>query len=419
MTLYRYELFCENEPQDVGFLVGLEDLGLSAEKEAFYYAPFDGALAVPNMPRMYDSISFFTEEGRRRFHDAIQHLASAYQGSIFDVMACSLELPEGLDDDIIYRDADQVCISKKRYMEQLAATAKKQPYLPREGATPMEPELNVTEHKLLTKEDILNGIEQSDDLTIEEASDSCVVVWDDGDAKIIPFHFLEHMNSESLSDRIHISKDIPQKYQVDKSLLADYLWNVCDRNAFITLDQIVVIWSEPEDPETFDPPEFVDSESKRLYKEIGDEYALEIGSDLLGQLWFERNIVVVNMGEIVRASEDIAKENSDLYSPYFSLENQVLVGFLTTVIHELRHLQLDGNILLSEDDYPLYLGSEEEVEAYCREAFEGHSYSADLMPNLYKKEKRPLFEQIKSAAVKAADCQVPTKREKQDREQAI
>ena len=257
---------------------------------------------------------------------------------------------------------------------------------------------------LLSKESILASISEIDSLSIEESDSNGILVWDDEDAKTIPFHFLEKMSPQSLSDRIYISPDIPAKYQINQALLADYLWNTCDRNAFITLDEVVVIWSEPNDPESFEPSDFTDAGSKHLYEKFGDEYAYEISLDFLGQLWFERNVVVINMGEIVRTAESIERHNSDICDPYFSLENQVLVGFLTTAIHELRHLQMDTNILLPEDEYPLSLCAEAAVEDYCREAFEKNRVSVDIFPKLYLCGKSSLSDQIDSAASRATGC---------------
>lgn len=239
--------------------------------------------------------------------------------------------------------------------------------------------------ELLTREYLRSAATQDTSLSVEETSNTGMLLWDNEEAKFIPVHFLEEMNAEALAKRIYVSKNIPERYSINKRALAEYLWDFCDKNAFITMDELVVIWSEPEDPETFEPSDFVDSELSRLYDRFGDEYAFEISACLLGQLWFERNIAVVNMGEIVRAARSIAEENSDICAcdPYFSFENQVEVGFLTTIIHELRHLQMDTNIFLPEDIYPLTLGSERAVEQYCREAYEASVVPPDVFPHLY------------------------------------
>lgn len=264
---------------------------------------------------------------------------------------------------------------------------------------------------LLTKAFVTNAIAKNESLTVEESDENGFLVWDEDDAKLIPFRFLENMSAQTVADQIYVSPDIPAKFQVDKALLADYLWNSCDRNTFMTLDEVVVIWSKPEDPENFDRPDFIDSGIKHLYEKFGDEYAYELGEGLLGQLWFERNTVIVNMGEIVRTAERIAHENSEFGSSYFSFENQTLVGFLTTAIHELRHLYMDTNIILPEDIYPLSLCSEEAVEAYCREAFENSRIQPEIMPNLFHHERIPLSDQIASAEVKAASASSENKQQ--------
>ena len=251
------------------------------------------------------------------------------------------------------------------------------------GCVTLDYHTNESEPHLLSRDDILSTVQSIDSLDIETIESDHIHVWDNQDAKSISFRFLEEMTSKSLAERVHISRDIPVRYQISTQALSDYLWATCDKNAFITLEDIVVIWSEPDDHETFEPSEFVDYELTRLVQKYGDDYAYELGTNLLGQMWFERNSVVINMGEIVRTALAVAQENSDLPDPYFSFEQQVLVCFLTTVLHELRHLQLDTNILLSEDDYPLSLSSEDAVEAYCRDVFEDSNVLPDIFPFLF------------------------------------
>lgn len=255
---------------------------------------------------------------------------------------------------------------------------------------------------LLTKEYILDAISREDSVSLESQSDSCVLVWDEQDTKELTFHFLEKMSPDALTDKIHISKDIPQNYQIDKTALSHYLWNSVDKNAFITLDEVVILWSEPEDPDTFEPSDFTDSERRRLYVQFLDDYAYEIGDGVLGQEWFERNIVIINMGEIVRCSRQVAEENKDLADPWFSFENQVITAFLTTVIHELRHLQLDTNIFLPESIYPQELASEEEVEEYCRSTYEKSSVDPMFIPGLF--EQTPALTQGKPIPIITSPC---------------
>lgn len=236
----------------------------------------------------------------------------------------------------------------------------------------------------LTKEFLLSQISEISELSIESSDEKGLIVWDDEDAKLLPVHFLEAMTVDDLAQRIHISSDIPEWCRADRKALAEYLWKTCDHNAFITLEEVVVVWSQPDDAGTYMSSDFEDEQRKRLYEEYSDEYAYEIGESVLGQLWFERNTAVINMGEIVRAADEVAAQNADLLDidPFFSFDNQVQTGFLTTVLHELRHLQMDTNIFLPEDMYPLELASEDVVEEYCRDAYESHSISGNILPFL-------------------------------------
>jgi len=255
---------------------------------------------------------------------------------------------------------------------------------------------------LLTKARIQDELKNIDSITIEEQNERGILVWDEDEEKEIPFFFLEHMDASALAERIYVSKDIPQKYQVDKQALAKYLWNVCDRNAFVTLDEMVIIWSVPEDTEQFELQDFKDSGLVHLRERFEDDYALELGDELLGVMWYERNVVVINMGEIVRTGEWIERESIDIEDPYFLAENQIIIGLLTTVLHELRHLQMDTNIVLPLDEYPLELGNEAEVEEYCREVFESAAPEVEVLPWLFSeqdnnKDNPSLKEQIGAA----------------------
>lgn len=119
VKIYRYELYCDEEPQDVGLLVGVQDLGLSCEKEEELLEPFDLGLTVPDLPGMRGSASFFTAEGHSRFQADIFRVVSAFQDSIFDTMCCHMELPEAFQDAVVYQDADQVCIPRELYYGEL------------------------------------------------------------------------------------------------------------------------------------------------------------------------------------------------------------------------------------------------------------------------------------------------------------
>lgn len=70
----------------------------------------------------------------------------------------------------------------------------------------------------------------------------------------------------------------------------------------------------------------------------------------------QAQICIINEGEILKTVSEIneGEYGDDIY----------LDGIGITVIHECRHQMLDCNFLLSEEDYPVELASEEEVERF-------------------------------------------------------
>lgn len=161
---------------------------------------------------------------------------------------------------------------------------------------------NELDPHLMSRDDIISAAQSLDSFSIESIDANGIQGWDSLDAKSVFFHFIEEITPQHLANRIHISRDIPAQYQINKQALSEYLWATCDKNAFVTLEDIVVIWSEPDDHDTFEPSDFVDDELTRLAQKYSDEYAYELGANLLGQMWFERNSVVINMGEIIRTA---------------------------------------------------------------------------------------------------------------------
>lgn len=235
---------------------------------------------------------------------------------------------------------------------------------------------------MLTKEAILENITEEVSLgTMEiiEQSEKSIRVWDHEVTKEIGFSFLEVLKTETIRDTIYVSKTIPQKWSIDADALAQYLWRVCDRNCFITLAGMYIFW----DPCALDPYAENDPERRHLVDVTGDEYAEYLAEPpFVGQLWFERNIVIINAAYILDVSQEIAASNRDLHDPWFSVENQYQKGVLQTAIHELRHLQMDTNPFLPEDIYPISDSSEEAVEAYSQEVFENNSVIENVFPNL-------------------------------------
>lgn len=116
IRLYRFELFCKGEAQNMGFLAGLDGFGLPYREEKHLLAPFDSMLKVPDVIDMKGFVSFFTPLGVREFAGSIQAVISAYkENDLFDVV---LHIADVRDVDLettVYADVYQVCLPEHPY----------------------------------------------------------------------------------------------------------------------------------------------------------------------------------------------------------------------------------------------------------------------------------------------------------------
>lgn len=75
MRYFRFELAFGGEPQNIGFLMGLDDIGLDIHREVELLAPFE---SLP-CPLLHEKrLEFwFTEDGLRRYSDGLMDVARA------------------------------------------------------------------------------------------------------------------------------------------------------------------------------------------------------------------------------------------------------------------------------------------------------------------------------------------------------
>lgn len=175
-------------------------------------------------------------------------------------------------------------------------------------------------------------------------------IFDYGDiiAKEISFVPEEAMSEKWLLDKTHIQKSPKNtSYDIDFESIVRFVFAHADKELFTTLDSIFFVYDE--------------NGLNDLYKHTGDEYALECIDldECVGLLWYEKNIVIVNVGLIIRTSEEI--EDYDIPAA-----EHIEEGIITTLVHELRHLMADTNYLLTEEECPSSECQEDAVEEYAR-----------------------------------------------------
>ena len=102
---YRYELVFDGEPQNVGFLNGLMDVGLPISVESALYEPFE-ELESPTIHPNGKTVEFwFSESGQTYFSEAIGAVASAIAPYGWELISRE---KEASDSDAVYRDKYQV-----------------------------------------------------------------------------------------------------------------------------------------------------------------------------------------------------------------------------------------------------------------------------------------------------------------------
>jgi len=213
----------------------------------------------------------------------------------------------------------------------------------------------------MNKEEIVSSLQQlanEGEIEILSQNKYSITVWDNAECgKELTYYFKEFMTPESVSRKVYVSPNVPDKYKTifSKKDIAKFLHNKIDRICLLTMKAVFVLYDSAD--------EFGDEcdgyRKKLMDVADGDEYAYEICHETIGTTWWERNICVINASQIIEAVLEMYDEDE------YQFEVEVDIGLWTTLIHELRHLLLDTNIILPENEYPIELASEENVEAYC------------------------------------------------------
>ena len=102
----RYELYIDDEAQDVGIFQGISELDLDDDTSDAYLKVFDDVLTIPfDVFVKWRTQSWFTEEGEKKFLEYINRIVALYDDSgLFEVRRIvKKEL-----DDIVYSDEYQV-----------------------------------------------------------------------------------------------------------------------------------------------------------------------------------------------------------------------------------------------------------------------------------------------------------------------
>ena len=208
---------------------------------------------------------------------------------------------------------------------------------------------------MMTRAEIMGRLESLPFIDIFEVTDQQVVAYDLHTETDFAIRFAETFTKEDLRALIHVSPEIPAALQFDVDKLTDYLWDVMDHNAFLTLNGLWYVCSE------------ADYNTIARFHDCGDAAFLP-EHPAKGIMWFARQVCIVDVRQI---EQFLARKHPNHWkNPNFDSVGFLRRELMVTTLHELRHIMLDTNPVLPIDTYPLELGSEFMVERYAQEICE-------------------------------------------------
>lgn len=208
--------------------------------------------------------------------------------------------------------------------------------------------------------------ERAVEWTPAEADAESFTIWDEGEEVETTFYPLERNGLDSLRSRIHVSQAIPEKWKPDAKAMAEYLWKYCDRNAFLTVNEIVFVWTGTDDD--YDP------ERTRLATEYNDEYAYfaaEDSGNMFSSTWRDRGIIIVNCGNVYDAAKSIANDDKAAGMATY-LKSDYIREVICSTLETLRCLQF-MNPIMTAKDYP-ELAESEEAQQFAANKYANDTY---------------------------------------------
>lgn len=136
------------------------------------------------------------------------------------------------------------------------------------------------------------------------------------------------INKQWIMDRIIVTKSATTlEYQIDIERLSEWIANSIDRNMLMTLDRIIITNNSEDD---YDYLVKTDSRFK---------YMLEVSDlpyeNIVGYMWYDYQMVFVNMSAIENTVNEMI-EDGYIYAQ--EKDDEINLGIIMTVAHEIRHL---------------------------------------------------------------------------------
>ena len=200
---------------------------------------------------------------------------------------------------------------------------------------------------LLTKEEILAGIQTDPYLELFEENKAQAVVYDQLNGNVVTYCYPEYYTPLDLRERIHIASVMPRQATIDEDKLVDFLWRYVDHNTFVTLDSLWIV-------SRFEDYQYIAD----WYNDMSVYVIAQTGAK--GFFWFTHRACIVDVPRII----SWIKDNLGMDAAF---DRHLREEILATILHELRHQMLDATIVLPKETYPKEWGTEFFVERYARE----------------------------------------------------
>lgn len=147
-------------------------------------------------------------------------------------------------------------------------------------------------------------------------------------------------------------------FKISKKKLIEYLFANTDKNMLMSVQAIAIITGDEEDTDSiYSDPRIIDG--------IEDMHDFPM-PDQIGLTWWNKDVIILN----AQAIQEVAIEtNAD---NYFDNKDEVNIGILCTLLHEIRHTA-QNNLWLPKEILSSYSSDpEEDAEQYAILWFEEH-----------------------------------------------
>ena len=162
------------------------------------------------------------------------------------------------------------------------------------------------------------------------------------------------ITKEWLKEKIIITPSA--KKRINKENITDWIFNKIPKETYQTLNRLVFISNDEKDFDYLCELKNEDFDDLLQIHNLPDDNQLGIN-------WSADCYVIIHVGNIVKSTNKMVS-NGELYD--YEKEDCIRWGILTTIAHELRHLEQE-NPYLSEEIYKSFIDDpEEDAETFAQ-----------------------------------------------------